>query len=120
MHRILSVDVSDGTKDDGRWTIERSLGHFFQDETREVNCEMCKEGKTATQTMKIISRSVIIHAIPLHMLRYFDVSHPLILIAISRSPKVILLQFKRYYTTQESDAVPPLYHKKKVILAIDY
>ena len=55
MHRILSVDVSDGTKDDGRWTIERSLGHFFQDETREVNCEKCKEGKTATQTMKIVS-----------------------------------------------------------------
>ena len=121
MYRCLSVHVGEeGSTDPDTWTVECSLQQFFQDEMREVKCEKCEEGKTATQTMKIISRSVIIHAIPLHMLRYFDVSHPLILIAISRSPKVILLQFKRYYTTQESDAVPPLYHKKKVILAIDY
>jgi ubiquitin C-terminal hydrolase len=55
LYRHLSIDV--GEDDDGEsWGVERSLEHFFQAEDRELNCEKCEDGTSATQTMEIISR----------------------------------------------------------------
>jgi hypothetical protein len=55
LYRHLSIDV--GEDDDGEsWGVERSLEHFFEAEDRELNCEKCEDGTTATQTIEIISR----------------------------------------------------------------
>lgn len=54
MYRHLSVDVGEDAEVD-KWTVERSLSQFFQPEVRELKCEKCESGKTATQTMEIIS-----------------------------------------------------------------
>jgi len=73
LYRHLSIDV--GENDEGEsWGVERSLEHFFQAEDRELNCEKCEEGTSATQTMEIISR-----------------------------PKAILLHFKRFIVTQREN-----------------
>eukprot|EP00985_Skeletonema_marinoi_P007314 scaffold3206_cov119-Skeletonema_marinoi.AAC.1 len=73
LYRHLSIDV--GEDDDGEsWGVERSLEHFFQAEDRELNCEKCEDGTSATQTMEIISR-----------------------------PKAILLHFKRFIVTQRDN-----------------
>ena len=50
LYRNLSIDVSAGVG------VERSLEHFFQAEDIDVKCEKCKEGTSATRTIKIISR----------------------------------------------------------------
>ena len=55
LYRHLSVDVGEDTNEEG-WSVERSLEQFFQDEERELKCEKCETGTTATQTMEIISR----------------------------------------------------------------
>ena len=54
MYRHLSVDVGDDSEHDP-WTVERSLKQFFQPEKRELKCEKCESGETATQTLYIIS-----------------------------------------------------------------
>jgi len=71
MYRHLSVDVGEDSELD-KCTVERSLKQFFQPEKRELKCEKCDSGKTATQTMEIIS-----------------------------CPKALLLHFKRFIVTQE-------------------
>ena len=54
-YRHLSIDVRED--DDGEsWGAKRSLEHFFQEEDREVKCEKCADGTSATQTIQIISR----------------------------------------------------------------
>ena len=58
MYRHLSVDVGEDSELD-TWTVERSLQQFFQPEKRELICEKCESGKTATQSLEIISWSVI-------------------------------------------------------------
>jgi uncharacterized UBP type Zn finger protein len=55
LYRHLSVDVGEDANEEG-WSVERSLEQFFQDEERELKCEKCETGTTATQTMEIISR----------------------------------------------------------------
>ena len=55
MYRHLSVDVGEDSELDA-WTVERSLKQFFQPEKREVKCEKCQSGTTATQTMEVLSR----------------------------------------------------------------
>jgi ubiquitin C-terminal hydrolase len=55
LYRHLSVDVGEDT-DGETWSVERSLQQFFQNEDREVKCEECESGTSATQTMEIISR----------------------------------------------------------------
>ena len=73
MYRHLSVEVGEENDDElDTWTVERSLRQFFQPEKRQVKCEKCEDGKTATQRMQIISR-----------------------------PKALLLHFKRFIVTQE-------------------
>ena len=54
MYRHLSVDVGIDSDID-KCTVQRSLQQFFQPEMRELKCEKCDAGKTATQTMEIIS-----------------------------------------------------------------
>eukprot|EP00571_Detonula_confervacea_P004325 CAMPEP_0172320450 /NCGR_PEP_ID=MMETSP1058-20130122/40638_1 /TAXON_ID=83371 /ORGANISM="Detonula confervacea, Strain CCMP 353" /LENGTH=1122 /DNA_ID=CAMNT_0013035725 /DNA_START=84 /DNA_END=3449 /DNA_ORIENTATION=- len=76
MYRHLSVDVGEDS-DLEKWTVERSLKQFFQPEKREIKCEKCDSGKTATQTMEIISL-----------------------------PKALLLHFKRFIVTQEMKGSP--------------
>ena len=63
MYRHLSVDVGDDSELDA-WTVERSLRQFFQPEKREVKCEKCRSGTTATQTMEVLSQSVNIISSP--------------------------------------------------------
>jgi uncharacterized UBP type Zn finger protein len=58
MYRHLSVEVGEDSEID-TWTVERSLEQFFQPTKLELKCEMCKSGKTATQSLEIISWSVI-------------------------------------------------------------
>lgn len=54
MYRHLSVDVGEDA-DGVDWTVGRSLDRFFQHERRELKCEKCDAGKTATQKLEIIS-----------------------------------------------------------------
>ena len=54
LYRHLSVEVGEDANDD-TWTVERGLKQFFQPEKRDLKCEKCKDGTTATQTMEIIS-----------------------------------------------------------------
>lgn len=55
MYRHLSVDVGDDSEQD-TWTVEKGLQQFFQPEKREVKCEKCQSGTTATQTLEVLSR----------------------------------------------------------------
>jgi len=71
MYRHLSVDVGEDSDLD-KWSVERSLKQFFEPEQRELKCEKCVSGKTATQTMNVIS-----------------------------CPKALLLHFKRFIVSQE-------------------
>jgi hypothetical protein len=68
MYRHLSVDVGEDSEHDP-WTVERSLQQFFQPEKRELKCEKCESGETATQTLEIISWSVMISGNSSHFLR---------------------------------------------------
>jgi len=76
MYRHLSVDVGEDSELE-QSTVERSLTQFFQPEKRELKCEKCELGKTATQTMEIIS-----------------------------CPNALLLHFKRFIVTQEMKGGP--------------
>ncbi|KAL7473332.1 hypothetical protein ACHAXS_013788 [Conticribra weissflogii] len=54
MYRHLSIEVGNDTENDV-WTVEQGLKQFFHSEKRDLKCEKCNDGKTATQTMEIIS-----------------------------------------------------------------
>jgi hypothetical protein len=62
IYRHLSIDIING--DDGKagvdvkGSVEKSLDHFFQPETREIKCEKCDDGVEASQTLRILSRYV--------------------------------------------------------------
>jgi DNA-directed RNA polymerase subunit M/transcription elongation factor TFIIS len=71
MYRHLSVDVGEDSEIE-TWTVERSLQQFFQPEKRDLKCERCDAGISATQTLEIIS-----------------------------CPKALILHFKRFIVTQE-------------------
>ena len=70
LYRHLSIDVGG---DDGTWSIAQGLSLFFEPEKREVKCEKCSEGKTATQTMKIISLPKVLL---LHLKRFIFTMKP--------------------------------------------
>jgi len=71
LYRHLSIEVGNDNENDV-WTVEQGLKQFFHSEKRDVKCEKCDDGKTATQTIEIIS-----------------------------CPKALLLHFKRFIVTQE-------------------
>lgn len=54
MYRHLSLDV-DADVENEPWNVERGLKQFFQPEKRDLKCEKCTSGQTATQTIEIIS-----------------------------------------------------------------
>lgn len=56
MYRHLSVDVGEeDPANPGEWTAARGLAQFFRPERRELKCEKCAAGTTATQTNEILS-----------------------------------------------------------------
>jgi uncharacterized UBP type Zn finger protein len=64
IYRHLSIDIING--EDGKdgigvkGSVEKSLEHFFQPETREIKCEKCEDGVDASQTLRILSRYVCV------------------------------------------------------------
>ena len=59
MYRHLSLDIGRGEEKNDEKTevsVEKSLNLFFQPEEREIKCEKCDEGKTASQTLRLLSR----------------------------------------------------------------
>jgi len=78
MYRHLSLDVGVDSESDKKdvnkdapptpvWSIEKGLEHFFQPEKRDIKCEKCETGASATQTMQILSRP---RALLLHLKRF--------------------------------------------------
>eukprot|EP00978_Attheya_sp_CCMP212_P013016 scaffold32479_cov44-Attheya_sp.AAC.3 len=78
MYRHLSLDVGVDSETDKKdvnkdapptpvWSIEKGLAHFFQPEKRDIKCEKCETGASATQTMQILSRP---RALLLHLKRF--------------------------------------------------
>jgi uncharacterized UBP type Zn finger protein len=59
LYRHLSLDVGEDVEND-HWTVERGLAQFFQPERRELKCEKCTSGTTATQTIEIITWQVLV------------------------------------------------------------
>lgn len=60
MYRHLSLDIGgseEGAKEENmQASVEKSLKLFFQPEEREIKCEKCDNGKTASQTLRLMSR----------------------------------------------------------------
>eukprot|EP00536_Pseudo-nitzschia_multiseries_P008550 jgi/Psemu1/287871/fgenesh1_pg.219_\ len=72
MHRYLSIDI--GHENINPWepgfvkpAVDSCLARFFSPEDREIDCEKCKVGKVATQTMTIRSLPKVIL---LHLKRF--------------------------------------------------
>lgn len=62
MYRHLSLDIEDhvavADSDDSTptpWSIQRAIERFFEPERRELKCEKCEQGASATQTLRILS-----------------------------------------------------------------
>lgn len=72
MYRYLSIDIASPGAN-GKPTVEQCLERFFQPEERDINCEKCKDGCKATQTMRIISRPKVLL---LHLKRFVLVEVP--------------------------------------------
>jgi ubiquitin C-terminal hydrolase len=72
MYRYLPIDIGDeiNLRDPNfiQPRVDSCLNRFFSAEDREVKCEKCKEGKIATQTMKILSKPKVML---LHLKRFF-------------------------------------------------
>jgi ubiquitin C-terminal hydrolase len=66
LYRHLSVDIGKN-KDDEPWTVNQGLDQFFQPEQREIKCEKCEDGLSATQTITVKSRP---KALLLHLKRF--------------------------------------------------
>jgi uncharacterized UBP type Zn finger protein len=66
MYRHLSIEVDrhEQKEDEVRpkWTVTEGLEKFFQSDQRELKCEKCEEGTTATQTLSVTSRYVHLYA----------------------------------------------------------
>jgi len=72
MYRHLSVSIENNNgngNDDNNHplTIEQGISQFFRQEQREIKCEECNDGTTATQSMSIVSRP---KALLLHLKRF--------------------------------------------------
>ena len=61
MYRHLSIEVDrhitpNDTEERPTWSVNDGLEKFFQAEQRDVKCEKCEEGTTATQTLTVTSQ----------------------------------------------------------------
>jgi ubiquitin C-terminal hydrolase len=76
MYRHLSLDMNDEEKEEqtlDEWTMEKGLAKFFSPEKRELKCEKCSDGRTATQTLRVISCPKFLL---LHLKRFTVVEKP--------------------------------------------
>ena len=74
LYRHVSVVVGSNEEQSSiPWTMDRGLEEFFKPEQRDIKCEKCKVGTSATQTMTILSRS---KALLLHLKRFLLESKP--------------------------------------------
>jgi uncharacterized UBP type Zn finger protein len=62
MYRHLSLDIEhhEGKDDTGPVSVKKCLEQFFQEEERELKCEKCTNGETASQTLRLLNRYVVI------------------------------------------------------------
>jgi len=93
MHRYLSIDIAHESidpRDPGyvKPAVNSCLARFFSPEDREIDCEKCKAGKIATQTMKIISLPKVIL---LHLKRFIVAERP----GVSNDTKELVLKKNR-------------------------
>jgi hypothetical protein len=111
IYRHLSIDIING--DDGKegadvkGSVEKSLAHFFQPETREIKCEKCDDGVDASQTLRILSRYVGILN-PLYSLKTTG-SNLFVFVSVSFgriSPKALLLHLKRFIVEEKINSSP--------------
>lgn len=64
MYRHLSIEVdrhkklNEEDEERPKWTVSDGLTRFFRPEQRDIKCEKCEEGRTATQTTSGVSRYV--------------------------------------------------------------
>jgi len=63
LYRHLSIEV----RETEFWTVNQGLEQFFKPEVRELKCEKCESGTTATQTIEVLSRP---KALLLHLKRF--------------------------------------------------
>jgi hypothetical protein len=109
IYRHLSIDIING--DDGKegvdvkGSVEKSLAHFFQPETREIKCEKCDDGVDASQTLRILSRYVDI------LNRLYSLkstcSNLFVFVSFGRiSPKALLLHLKRFIVEEKINSSP--------------
>mmetsp|Transcript_9995 Transcript_9995/g.11464 ORF Transcript_9995/g.11464 Transcript_9995/m.11464 type:complete len:1049 (-) Transcript_9995:481-3627(-) len=64
MYRHLSLDMSSSSSNENHQTsLKQSINAFFQPEKREISCEKCKTGSSATQTMKVkkLPKVLVLH-----------------------------------------------------------
>jgi len=82
MYRHLSIEVDrhEQKEDEVRpkWTVNEGIQKFFQSDQRELKCEKCEEGTTATQTLAVKSR-----------------------------PKALILQLKRFVVKERAQIQRP-------------
>ncbi|CAB9501062.1 Ubiquitin carboxyl-terminal hydrolase [Seminavis robusta] len=69
MHLSLDIDQTTQDEKDGdeAVSVKKSLERFFQAEEREIKCEKCKVGNTASQSLKLLNRP---KALLLHLKRF--------------------------------------------------
>jgi uncharacterized UBP type Zn finger protein len=88
MYRHLSIEVDrhEQKEDEVRpkWTVTEGIEKFFQSDQREVKCEKCEEGTTATQTLSVKSRCVLLAAIIGHSTDMQFNTHTIFIFAVQR------------------------------------
>ena len=77
MYRHISTEVDrqaeDQAEDRPKWSVHDGLQKFFRAEQRDVKCEMCDEGTTATQTLLATSQP---KALIIQLKRFFVKERP--------------------------------------------
>jgi hypothetical protein len=108
IYRHLSIDIKNGDGKEGvdvKGSVEKSLAHFFQPETREIKCEKCDDGVEASQTLRILKRYVGIFD-RLHSLKT-TISNLFIFVSFDpTSPKALLLHLKRFLVEEKINSSP--------------
>lgn len=108
MYRHLSIDIdgdekmsSDGTVQEiSKASVEKSLGHFFQPEVREIKCEKCTDGTHAQQTLRILSRYVFASPEKGSSESSWNLCLSLVSPFFFGRPKVLLLHLKRFIVVE--------------------
>jgi hypothetical protein len=108
IYRHLSIDIKNGDSKEGvdvKGSVEKSLAHFFQPETREIKCEKCDDGVEASQTLRILKRYVDIID-RLHSLKTTSSNLYIFVSFYCISPKALLLHLKRFLVEEKITPSP--------------